>query len=245
MDQSRRDLREVTQLMFWQDDDNQDYCVPDDIQDVAFRVSGKRLPIDHMWALSEAIQTVLPWLKDEPEAGIHEIHVAASGNGWMRPEQGTDEWLYLSRRTRMNIRLPKGRLGDVQALTGRTLSIAGENLTVDDSTVKPLSDHTTIFSRYVAVEAGERDENDFLKRIAHQLRSDFGIKIRKMLCGKEVRFATPDGELVTRNIMLSDLEKPESVELQQRGLGPHRLMGCGLFIPHKGIDPVSSPAQDD
>jgi hypothetical protein len=28
------------------------------------------------------------------------------------------------------------------------------------------------------------------------------------------------------------------VKVQQLGLGPHRKLGCGLFIPHKGIAPV-------
>ena len=36
----------------------------------------------------------------------------------------------------------------------------------------------------------------------------------------------------------------EPVRLQQHGLGPHRAMGCGIFIPHKGIDAVKQ-AEDD
>jgi hypothetical protein len=39
--------------------------------------------------------------------------------------------------------------------------------------------------------------------------------------------------------MLADLSTDESIRLQQQGLGPRRLMGCGIFIPHKGIDAVS------
>jgi CRISPR/Cas system CSM-associated protein Csm4 (group 5 of RAMP superfamily) len=41
--------------------------------------------------------------------------------------------------------------------------------------------------------------------------------------------------------MLADLKPEESLRLQQQGLGPHRLMGCGIFIPHKGIDAVHKP----
>ncbi|NCA73146.1 MAG: type I-MYXAN CRISPR-associated protein Cas6/Cmx6, partial [Sphingobacteriia bacterium] len=37
------------------------------------------------------------------------------------------------------------------------------------------------------------------------------------------------------------LTREESIRLQREGLGPHRGLGCGLFIPHKGIDPVKSP----
>jgi hypothetical protein len=38
--------------------------------------------------------------------------------------------------------------------------------------------------------------------------------------------------------MVADLEAEESVALQQQGLGQGRMLGCGLFVPHKGIDTV-------
>ena len=41
----------------------------------------------------------LPWMVDEPQAGIHLIHGAESGNGWIRPQE-PDALLILSRRTR-------------------------------------------------------------------------------------------------------------------------------------------------
>jgi hypothetical protein len=44
--------------------------------------------------------------------------------------------------------------------------------------------------------------------------------------------------------MLADLSAEESVRIQQEGIGPLRHMGCGIFIPHKGIDAVGK-AEDD
>jgi len=38
--------------------------------------------------------------------------------------------------------------------------------------------------------------------------------------------------------MVADLEPEQSVRLQQIGIGPGRTIGCGLFIPHKGIAAV-------
>jgi len=35
--------------------------------------------------------------------------------------------------------------------------------------------------------------------------------------------------------MLAELTPEESVDIQQSGLGPHRHLGCGLFLPMKGI----------
>ncbi len=35
--------------------------------------------------------------------------------------------------------------------------------------------------------------------------------------------------------MIADLEPMEAIRLQEAGIGEGRLMGCGLFVPHKGI----------
>ena len=97
--------------MFWQDEsgDRQDFVVPDNIVDVLYAIECRCLPLDHAHALSQALLNALPWLPNEPQAGIHLIHVAESGNGWYRPEDPDNEVLVVSRRTRMALRLPKER----------------------------------------------------------------------------------------------------------------------------------------
>ena len=62
-----------------------------------------------------------------------------------------------------------------------------------------------------------------------------GIKPQKMMCGLGKLISTPDKLLHTRSLMLADMEVEDSVKLQQHGLGPWRQLGCGLFIPHKGV----------
>ena len=76
-----------------------------------------------------------------------------------------------------------------------------------------------------------------------QLR-DLGIKVRKLLCGRSHSIRSPDGDLHTRSVMLADLEVEEAMILQQRGIGKHKMMGCGLFIPHKGIRAVHEMTAD-
>jgi len=39
--------------------------------------------------------------------------------------------------------------------------------------------------------------------------------------------------------MLDGIDVEQSVLLQQRGIGAGRLLGCGLFLPHKGIDAIN------
>jgi hypothetical protein len=76
--------------MYWHDENDspETYQVPDDIVDIAFKIDCRTLPLDHAQALSTALHTALPWIAEEPDLGIHTIHVAESGNGWM-PRSGS------------------------------------------------------------------------------------------------------------------------------------------------------------
>lgn len=222
--------------MFWQEDEDKTlpYEVPDNILDLSFAIRCKQLPLDHAWALSQAIQTALPWFADEPLAGIHTIHVAESGNGWLRPEDAENQMLIPSRRTRMSLRIPKHRLQDAQILSGKTLEIADYPLTAGEPKEKPLTNASVIFARYVLTGADE-EEPDFLRRMAGRIREIADFKVKKMMCGKSHTLQTPDGLLHTRHLMIADLDNDPSIQLQQYGLGGGRKLGCGLFLPHKGI----------
>ena len=107
--------------MYWQEDENkgETYQVPDDVQDLLFKIECKSLPLDHGFALSQQVIQHIPWIQDEPQAAIHQIHVAESANGWMRPEDPETEVLNVSRRTKMTLRLPSNRLDDINTLVGK------------------------------------------------------------------------------------------------------------------------------
>ncbi len=223
--------------MYWQDpkDNNEQYVVPDDIVDLSFRVLCKQLPLDHAYDLSQAIQSNLPWITDEPQAGIHLIHGAESGNGWIRP-QDPNALLSLSRRTRFMIRLPKPRVEAAMQLAGRRIQVGNYELVLSQPQEKLLSSHTTIFARHIATDYLE-DEEAFLDQAAEQL-SRQGIQARKMISGRAHVLRMPERNLATRSLMIASLDVEESIHLQKHGLGAGRTVGCGLFIPHKGIDAV-------
>jgi CRISPR-associated protein Cas6 len=229
--------------MYWQETKQAErYVVPEDVIDLAFPIRCRTLPVDHAWALAEAVRAVLPWIVDERGAGVHPIHVADSGNGWLRPE-GPDDLLCPSRRTRLVLRLPAARAAAAATLIGRKLDIAGHALEVEGRPgVKKLSIITTLFSRYVVVPEGADQEQAFLRQ-AHGQLAAMGVRPGKMLCGIEHRIATPRGAVRTRSLMLADMSPEESVTLQQQGLGPERLLGCGLFVPHKSIAEVGRPQE--
>ena len=224
--------------MYWNDqkDSKEEYVVPDDVIDLAFRIACPTIPLDHAHALSSALLDKLPWLAEEDHAGIHLVHGAASGNGWYRPEDTENELLHLSRRTRMRLRIPASRLQDARALTGQMLDIAGHSLEVGKADVCGLSTLPTLFSRYV-VTSEALDETQFLELAAEQLKA-LDIPCRKMLGGITHKMNFPAGPVFTRSLMVAELQPEQSVRLQQLGLGDGRTVGCGLFLPHKGIAAV-------
>lgn len=229
--------------MLWQEDKKTEaYVVPDTVTDLSFKVDCKMVPLDHAQELSDAILEMLPWMADEPQAGVHMIHGASTGNGWQRPEDDTnDGCIYLSRRSRMHIRMPKHRHEDAAALVGQTIRLGEHDLTFGDFQVKKFSPLSTLFSRYVIV-GDDESEDAFVSRVSAEMK-DMGITLRKALCGIGHRFNLAEGPVNTMSIMVADLDPEEAVTLQQQGIGEGQIMGFGLFIPHKGIKAVGDMSE--
>jgi CRISPR-associated protein Cas6 len=220
--------------MYWTEDADKTeiYQVPEDVLDLSFRIDCKCLPNDHAWLLSQTLQQALPWLSDTAGTGIHLIHGPGSQNGWMRPE-GADELIYYSKRSRLTLRIPSERVDDALSLQGQQLAFDVYRIGLGKANVKPLSTYEVQFSHNVVCDSGMEDEH-FLAHAADELR-ELDIKPRKLMSGMTQQIRSPEGDITTRSLMVADLEPHEAVKLQEHGLGPDRLLGCGLFIPHKGI----------
>jgi len=225
--------------MLWQEDKKKEaFVVPDTVADLSFRVDCKQVPLDHAQELSDAILSILPWMADEPEAAIHMIHGASTGNGWQRPDNETNNGcIYLSKRSRMQIRMPKTRHEDAKELIGKTITLGGYELTFGDFQVKMFSPLSTQFSRHVILENNETEEQ-FLGRVSDVLKNEMGITLRKALCGLGDSFELDGDRVKTMSIMVADLDPEEAVALQTKGVGDEQVRGFGIFIPHKGINAV-------
>lgn len=224
--------------MFWEEEPSRPTKGIDRVLDLHFALEGREIPVDHAWLLAEALLQALPWLADEPLASIHSIHVAGSQNGWERPE----ETLYLSRRTKLHLRIPRTRLDDAQTLCGQQIQLGEHHLKIGTARPKSLNSLGTLFARQL-VCAPEQSEHEFLSQIVTELRV-LGVPVKKALCGKLTQLQTAKAPLQCRSLLLADLDANASVLLQEQGLGQHRLLGCGIFIPHKDINPIQLH-QDD
>jgi len=154
--------------MFWQEEtDRRSFQVPDDVFDLYVSIQCRELPVDHAYPLFSALAEALPWLEDDETIGVHEIHLAGSQNGWERPDPELGQKLILSRRTKLVIRVPKGRLQQIQdQLLDTRLNIEDCEMIVGTAKRQPLSTLGTLYARHVAQEAEEaEDEMRFLQRI--------------------------------------------------------------------------------
>ncbi len=226
--------------MFWQEDTPQQTpeIVTDLIVDLVFKIHGRDLPTEHGYALFRALATIFPWIESDPRTGVHLIHGAESGNGWIRPAD--HQLLQLSKRTRLVLRLPRERVDSARSLSGQAIEIEGHHFEVGPARVRPLNPISTVFARHIAIAAQTDPEEQFLCWAAEQL-DELAIPARKMLCGKRREIQLPGGPLPTRSLMLAELAPQESLTLQQHGLGPGRKFGCGLFLPHRNIKAVNDP----
>ena len=227
--------------MYWEDATQEPrYKVPKDIIDLSFRMHCRCLPANYAAALEAALIGLLPWLADEPRAGIYMVYGAEFGNGWIR-QSGNDALVHLSTRARLNLRLPQEQVQQATQLEGRNIDILGYRCGIGKSKTRPLSTHGTLFTRHLS-PAG-RDEEAFLESAARML-GVLGIKPLKMLAGLSRTIDTPRQKIETRSLMIDGLKPQESVLLQQRGLGKWRTLGCGIFLPHKSISAIDGKPTD-
>lgn len=191
------------------------------VVDVAFALSGGHLPRGYAFALDEALEGCLPWLADEPAAGVHPLRAAETEFG-----------LVLARRTRLVLRVPASRVADAYALCGRRLELGDAVLTVGVAAERPVVPFATLRASMVASEAG--DEAGFTDDVGAELER-LGVRAR-LICGRRTVLDNGRRRLAGFALALHELSPSHSLRLQAHGLGPARRLGCGVFVHHKIIE---------
>lgn len=224
--------------MFWREaiDPERPYQVPEDVFDLIFRLRGTDLDIDHAHALAQALRQHLS-ADLCSRIGVHGVRLPDSGNGWIRPQQ-IGASIPLSRRARLVIRVHRDDQAALAQISQQTLQLGAQAIEVGACTTRPLSTIGTLYARALRCERSQSEE-EFLGQIAAALRA-MGIDVDKMMCGKSGEIRAGGEILFTRALLVADLKPEEAITLQRNGIGADQLLGCGLFVPHKGIAPVYS-----
>jgi hypothetical protein len=119
-------------------------------------------------------------------------------------------------------------------LSGRTLDLDGASWGSAAASLRPLLPATEVVHSHF-VSFGTEDEIEFLGACRAAL-TERGL-------GGNRSPAAPGAwprrrDRCTASLMLHGLKRAESVAIQETGLGLHRLLGCGNFIPHKSVAAV-------
>ena len=209
----------------WPDDKPEEY-VPHMI-DLQFDLAGTTIPADNALLLSNALTRLLPWLGEDSSTGIQHLKGAETNSG--------DASLNINRRTKLFLRVPKARVNDMPQLVGKTLDLAGHALQIGSFKTRAFSPFGNIYAHFV--DTGGASEEQFVQDVMRELDGHFQIRCG-FICGRQQTLQSASGPLYGYSLMLHDVPPHKSLQLQDEGMGRNRLLGCGIFIPHKSIAPV-------
>lgn len=196
----------------------------DEAVDVVFPIEGQYLARDHAQELRQTLCLQMPWLETDAHVGIHPIKLVP----------GSDSPALLSRRSLLLLRVPTQRAQELSTLAGLDLMVAGHRLHLGTAHLRELQPHTTLYAYKVAADS--ENEVVFMAAVEREL-AELGIGGERV-CGKRQVLSVTDGVVNTFSLMLHALPPDQSLRLQHKGIGRHRLLGCGIFIPHKSAAAV-------
>jgi len=217
--------------MFWNDDEEIPTTPQSNVVDVVFIIKGKTLPNNTLSAIAQSLSEQIQNWDTLQGLGLHLKLGGEEGNGWYR-DKDPESVLYISRRTKLVLRVPQESVKNIQALSDIDLDVQGHNIKLAHKHNKNLTHSSTLYSHYVISEFEE--EVDFLRYVQQQLQ-EMDIKCKKILCGKSREMDLADRKVNTRSLMLNELNKDDSLLLQAKGIGSEQRRGCGVFIPYKTI----------
>jgi CRISPR-associated protein Cas6 len=185
--------------------------------DLAFRLTGSKVPVDHGYALYSAISRVLPEIHGAKNIGVHPIRGTYSGNGE----------LMLRDSSRLVIRLESERIGEVLKLAGKRLDINSHSFRVGVPEVRMLRPRAALYSRLVTIK-GFMEPATFLEAAKRQLEK-IGVRAEIQL-GERRTLRVKDKQVVGFELAALELDAEDSLRVQEHGLGGRRHMGCGIFL---------------
>jgi CRISPR-associated protein Cas6 len=199
--------------------------------DLQFDLIGNTIPADNAQLLCDAILAVIPWLGEDSGSGIQHLKGAETNSG--------DASLHINRRTKLYLRVPKARVNAMRKLSGQTLDLAGHPLQIGGFKTREFSPFANIYAHFV--DTGSSTEEQFVQDVMRELDGRFKLRCG-FICGKRQTLQSAAGPLAGYSLMLHDVPPHKSLQLQDEGMGRNRLLGCGIFIPHKSIAPVMPAA---
>jgi len=188
--------------------------------DLAFRLTGSKVPVDHGYALYSAISRVVPEIHEAKNVGVHPIRGTYSGNGE----------LMLRESSRLVVRLESDQIGQFLKLAGKKLEVDTCSFRIGVPEVRLLRPRAALYSRLVTIK-GFMDPATFMEAAKRQVEK---IEIEPEIhVGERRTFRVKDKQVIGFELTVSGLDPEGSLRLQEIGIGGRRHMGCGIFVPNR------------
>lgn len=190
------------------------------IVDLWFPVRGPGLPSDHGYSMYSALCRAVPEMHEAPWWGLHTLWGQRTG----------DRRILLPRGARLGLRLPADKIGLVLPLAGRTLDVAGNELSLSAPTIAALEPAGALSARIVTIK-GFTEPDTFLVSLMKKL-GEIGVSADAAIGARKV--VRVDGAAVVGfSIRLVGLDDASAIKVQEVGLGGRRRFGCGVFRPSR------------
>jgi len=217
--------------MYWSDDEENLQFPTSSVLDVIYKIEGKTLPTNALSAIALSLTDQLEGWDNLENVALHLMLGGEEGNGWYR-DRNPDSVLYISRRTKLVLRVEQDKLHHFSFLSNCELDVQGHKVKFVHKHNKNLQHSETLYSQHVISEF--ENELEFLENIKQQLQN-MNVNCKKILCGKSRELMLNCGKVYTRSLMLNELSKEDSLTLLTKGLGHSQKQGCGVFVPYKSI----------
>ena len=201
------------------------------IIELAFPTIGNSLPADHGYPLYASLSRLLPSLHSEADGfAIGPILGQYAGDGKL---------VLTAKRACLRLRLNASDVGNVIALAGKRIVIAGHALRLGVPTVHALAPAPALMARLVTIKGFEEPES-FLaaaRRQLDELHIAAEVSIPVVLSGPHAGeprrriLRIKDKRVVGFTVHVTGLNDDDSLKLQATGIGGRRKMGCGFFVP--------------
>ena len=188
--------------------------------DLAFRLMGNTVPVDHGYALYSAISRLIPALHEARDVGVHPIRGRYQGDGE----------LVLVPSSRLILRVSDRRIPSYLPLAGKVLDLDGHHLRVGVPEMRALRPAAMLYARLATVK-GFMEPEAFLDAAKRQIQ-EMGVAA-DLQVGERRTFRVKDKQVVGFGLIADHLTQEGSVRLQEVGIGGRRRMGCGVFVPRR------------
>lgn len=212
--------------------------------ELSFPLRGTPLPYDHGYLVHRAVAGIVPWVAEPAQVNLALVPIRGSAHGG---------FLHLTSVSRLAFRLDSDDVERLQPLADRVLAVEAATLRLGRPTEHALRPVPGLLSPFVAVEHSRQSD-----AVLQTLKAEFvALDIRavpalRLRHGREG--ASPAGQgrrsfdcpyaryvrqvggrsVVGWEVQVFGLAPAESVRLQERGVGPGRRYGCGVFVPAAG-----------